>query len=170
MGNRISQKQKWGVSESQPLTKTPTQIHVQYVQSSYLQGFLGSSAGKEPACNAGDPSSIPESGSSCGEGIGYPLQYSWASLVAQMAKNQPAMLETWVQFLGWEDLLEEGMATCSNILAWRIPMDRGAQWAPWGCTESDTSEWLSTQHIYKSGKSSWNWPPLSMVLWLLSFC
>ena len=49
-----------------------------------------------------------------------------ASLVAQMVKNSPAMWETWVQSLGWEDLLEEGLATLSSILAWRIPMDRGA--------------------------------------------
>ena len=54
-------------------------------------------------------------------GIGYPLQYSWASLVAQTVKNPPAMQETWVRSLGWEDLLEEGMATHSSILAWRIP-------------------------------------------------
>ena len=69
---------------------------------------------------------IPESGSSSGEGIGYPLQYSWASLMAQLVKNLPVMLETWVGSLGWEDTLEEGMATHSSILAWRIPMDRGA--------------------------------------------
>ena len=56
-----------------------------------------------------------------GEGIGYPLQYSWASLVAQLVKNLPAMLETWVLSLGWEDPLEKGKATHSNILAWRIP-------------------------------------------------
>ena len=61
-----------------------------------------------------------------GEGIGYPLQYSWASLVAQMVKNPPAEQETWVQSLGWEDSLEEGMATRFSILAWRIPMDRRA--------------------------------------------
>ena len=61
-----------------------------------------------------------------GEGIGYPLQYSWASLVTQMVKNLPAMWETWVRSLGWEGPLEEGMATHSSILAWRIPMDRGA--------------------------------------------
>ena len=54
-------------------------------------GFPGSSAGKESACNAGDPSSIPGSGRSAGEGINYPLQYSWASLVAQLVKNLPAM-------------------------------------------------------------------------------
>ena len=59
-------------------------------------GFLGSSAGKESACNAGDSSSIPGSGRSAAEGIGYPLQYSWASLVAQLVKNPPAMRETWV--------------------------------------------------------------------------
>ena len=58
--------------------------------------------------------------------IVYSLQYSWASLVAQMVKNPPAMRETWVQSPGWKDSLEEGMATHSNILAWRIPMDRGA--------------------------------------------
>ena len=71
-------------------------------------GFPGSSACKEFACNAGDPNSIPGLGSSPREGIGYPLQYSWASLVAQMVKNLPAMQETPIQFLGWEDLLEKG--------------------------------------------------------------
>ena len=80
-------------------------------------GFPGSSAGKESAYNAGDINSIPGSGSSPGEGKDYPLQYSWASLVAQTVKNRPAMWETWVQSLGWEDPLEEGMATHSSILA-----------------------------------------------------
>ena len=55
------------------------------------------------------------------EGIGYPPWYSWSSLVAQMVKNPPAMQETWVQSLDWEDPLEEGMVTHSSILAWRIP-------------------------------------------------
>ena len=64
---------------------------------------------------------IPGSGRSPGEGIGYPLQYSWTSLVAQLIKNLPAMRETWVQSLGWEDPLEKGKATHSSILAWRIP-------------------------------------------------
>ena len=80
-------------------------------------GFPGSSAGKESACNAGDPGSIPGSGRSHGEGEGYPLQYSWAPLVAQTLKNLPAMWETWIQFLGWKDSLEEGTATHSSILA-----------------------------------------------------
>ena len=56
-----------------------------------------------------------------GEGIGYPLQYSWASIAAQMVKNSPAMWETWVRSLGWEYLLEKGKATHSRILDWRIP-------------------------------------------------
>ena len=61
------------------------------------------------------------SGRSGGEGIGYPLQYSWASLVAQLVKNLPAMWEIWVRALGWVDHLEKGKATHSSILAWRIP-------------------------------------------------
>ena len=80
-----------------------------------ILGFPDSSVGKESACNAGDPGSTP------GEGIGYPLQYSWASLMAQLVKNPPAMRETWVQSLGWEDPLEKGKATHFSILAWRIP-------------------------------------------------
>ena len=70
-----------------------------------------------PAVKETQFSSIPGLGRSPGEGIGYPLQYTWASLVAQMVKNLPAMQETWVQFLGWEDPLEEGLATHSSILA-----------------------------------------------------
>ena len=81
------------------------------------RGFPDSSVGKESACNARDPSSIPGSGTSAREGIGYPLQYSWASLVAQLVKNLPAMQETWVQSLGWKDPLEKGKATHSSILA-----------------------------------------------------
>ena len=90
------------------------------------RGFPDSSVGKESACDAGDPALIPGSGRSTGEGIGYPFQYSWASLVAQLVKNLPAVWETWVPSLGWEDLLEKGKATHSSILAWRIPKDRGA--------------------------------------------
>ena len=84
-------------------------------------GFPDSSVGKESACNARDPGSIPGLGRSAGEGIGYPLEYYWASLVAQLVKNQPAMQETPVQFLGQGDPLEKGTATHSSILAWRIP-------------------------------------------------
>ena len=62
-----------------------------------------------------------KTGRSAGEGKGYPLQDSWASLVAQLDKNPPAMQETWVRSQGWEDLLEKGKSTHSSILAWRIP-------------------------------------------------
>ena len=83
--------------------------------------FPSSSVGKESACNAGDPSLIPESEGFAGKGIGYPLQYSWASLMAQLVKNLPAMRKTWVQFLGWEDPLEGDMASHTSIISWRIP-------------------------------------------------
>ena len=77
---------------------------------------------------------IRGSGRFPGEGIGYPLEYSWASLVAQLVKNPPAMWETSVQSLGWEDPLEKGKATYYSILAWRIPR---------GHKVSDTAEQLS---------------------------
>ena len=84
-------------------------------------GLHDSSVGKESACNAGEPGLIPGSGRSTGEGIGYPLQYSWASLVAQLVKNPLAMWETWIQSLDWEDPLEKGKPTHSSILTWKIP-------------------------------------------------
>ena len=93
-----------------------------------MRGFSDSLSGKESTCNTGDPGLIPRSGRSTGEAIGfllqrigYPLQYSWASLVAQVVKNPPAMRETWIQSLSWEDPLEKGKATHPSILAWRIP-------------------------------------------------
>ena len=102
--------------------------------------FVGSSAGKESACHAGDPSLIPGSGGSPGERIGYPL-YSWASLVVQLVENLPAIWETWVWSLGWEDPVEEGMATPSSILSWRIPMARGA----WGAAVHGVAELVMTE-------------------------
>ena len=88
------------------------------------------STGKESTGNAGDSGSIPGLGRPTGEGIGYPLQYSWVSLVDQLVKNPPAMRETWVRSLCWEDSLEKGKATHSSILPWRIPwavLSRGSQ-------------------------------------------
>ena len=105
--------------------------------------FPDSSVGKESASNAGDPGSIPGSGRSAGEGIGYPLQYSWASLVAQLVKNLPAMRETWVQSLGWEDPLEKGKATHSSTLTWRISWTIQSM----GVTKSRTR--LSDFHCHK---------------------
>ena len=104
-----------------------------------MGGFPGGSVDKEFACNAGDPTLTPGLGRSAGEGIGYPLQYSWAFLVAQLVKNPPAVWETWVQSLDWEDPPEKGKATHSGILAWRIP------WTVFhgDHKESNTSERLS---------------------------
>ena len=85
------------------------------------EGFPSGSEVKESTCNAGDVGSISGLRRSPGEGNGNPLQYSWASLVAKLVKNPPAMQEMWVQSLGWEDPLEKGKATHSSILPWRIP-------------------------------------------------
>ena len=96
----------------------------------YTEGFPHSSAGKESACNAGDPSLTPGSGRPSGEGIGYPLQYSWASLVAQTVKNLLAMWGTWVRSWVRKIPLEKGKATHSSI-------------SPWRRKETDTTEPLS---------------------------
>ena len=82
---------------------------------------------------------IPGLGRSAKEGIGYPFQYSWASLVTQLVKNPPATWETWVQSLGWEKPLEKGKAIHSSILAWRIP----CTYSPWGHKVSDMPEQLT---------------------------
>ena len=94
--------------------------------------FPGGSDGKESVCNAGDLGSIPGSGRSPGEGIGYTLQCSWASIVTQLVKNPPAIQETWVQSLGWEDSLGKGKAAHSSILAWKVP------WTVHGVSKSQT--------------------------------
>ena len=91
-------------------------------------GLSDSSVSKEFACNAEDPGSIPGLGRSAGEGIGYPLQHPWASLMAQLVKNLPSVQESWVRFLGWEDPLEKGTVTHSSILAWRIPRTVRGSW------------------------------------------
>ena len=110
-------------------------------------GFPDSSVGKESTRNAGDPSLISGSGRSAGEGIGYPLQYSWASLVAQLVENPPAMQETWVWSLDWEDPLQKGEVTHSNTLAWRIPWP---VYSPWGRKESDTTEQPALLRYYSN--------------------
>ena len=107
--------------------------------SSVSKGFPCSSVGKESACDAGDPGLIPGWGRSLGEGIGYLLQYSWASLVAQLVKSPPAMWETWVWTLGWEDPLEKGKVP--TPVFW--PGEFHGLYSPWGLKESDTTEQLS---------------------------
>ena len=86
-----------------------------------MQELPSGSDGEESICDVGDVGSIPGLGRSLGEGKGYPLQDSLASLVAQTVKNLLAVQETWVRSLGQKDPLEEGMATHSSIFAWRIP-------------------------------------------------
>ena len=106
----------------------------------WYQGFPDSSVGKESTCNAGDPSSTPRLGRYTGEGIGNSLQYSWASLVAQLVKNLPAMQEIWLWSLGWEDLLEKGKAT---PVFWAGEFH--GLYSPWGCKELNTPEQISLQ-------------------------
>ena len=110
-----------------------------------LGGFPDGSVGKESTCNAGDPSSIPGLGRSAGEGIGYPLQYSWASLVTQVVKNLPAMRETWVQSLNWEDPLEKGKGYPLQYSGLENSMD----FIVHGVTQSDTTERLSFHFVIK---------------------
>ena len=100
---------------------SPAFCGVCFVALSRHSGFPGGSAGKESACNAGDPGFDSWVRKIPWRRVGYPLQHSWASLVAQMVNNLPAIRETWVRSLGLEDPLKEGMATHSSILAWRIP-------------------------------------------------
>ena len=112
----------------------------QCLPSYHLQvDFPDSSVGKESTCNAGDPGSIPVPGGSAGEEIGYPLLYSWASLVAQLVKDLTAMQESWVQSLGQEDPLEKGKAT--HLVFW--PGEFQGLYSPWGHKELDMTERLS---------------------------
>ena len=85
---------------------TNTMMYVKSLCVNSLKGFPDNSAGKQSAWYAGDTSLIPRSGRCPGEGRSYPLQYSWASLVAQLIKNPPAIWETWIWSLNWEDPLE----------------------------------------------------------------
>ena len=107
------------------------------------KGFPHSSVGKESTCSAGDPGSIPGLGRSTGEEISYPLQYSWASCVAQLVKNPPAMWETWVRALGREDPLEKEMQPTPVFLPGK-PHGRRTLvgYSPWGLKESNTTERL----------------------------
>ena len=121
-------------------------------------GFPGSSAVKEPTCNAGDLNSIPGSGRFPGGGIVYPLQYYRASLVTQTVKNLPAMWETWVQSVGWEDPLKEVMATHSSSCLENPHGQRSlVGCSPWRRKVSDTPERLSTaqQVVYPLQSSSY---------------
>ena len=110
------------------------------------QPWLHSSVGQESACNARDPNLIPASGRSPGENIGYPLQYLWASLVAQLVKNPPAMRESWVQPLGLEDPLERKWQSTLVLSPREFHGQRSLVGSsPWSHKELDTTEQL---HFY----------------------
>ena len=110
-----------GVTQSWTRLKRHSSSSSSSSSSVCIWAFPGSSAGKESTRNVGDPGWIPGSGRSAGEGIGNTQQYSWASLLAQMVKNPPAMWETWVRSLDWEGSLEKETATHCSVQAWRIP-------------------------------------------------
>ena len=132
----------------------------------FSRGFPGSSVGKEPACKSGNPSSISGSGRSPREGISHQLQYSWASLVAQMLKNLPVMQETWVWSLAWQDphgnpfqysCLENSM----NRGAWQATLHGVAESRTWlsdfhvpGCPEARTLHFYSRGHRFSPGQGS----------------
>ena len=119
-----------------------------------------SSVSKESACNAGDPGLIPGLRRS-GEGRGSPLQYSWSSLVVQLAENPPAMQETWIWSLGWEDPLEKGTDTHSSILPWRL-------YSPWNFKMLDMTEQFSLHFTSPSIKNKYQATiNMSLALWWL---
>ena len=109
---------------------------VSFIVSSFLMilGFPDSSLGKESTCNAGDPGSIPGSGKSTGQGIGYKLLYSWAVLVAQLVKNLPEVWETQVRKIPWR------RKRLPTPVFW--PGEFHGLYSPWGRKESDTTEQL----------------------------
>ena len=94
---------------------------------------------KESACNAGDPGLIPGSGRSSGEGVGYPLQYSWVFLVAELVKNPPAMRETWIR--SWVGKIPWRRERLPTPVFW--PRAFHGLYSPWGCKELNMTEWLS---------------------------
>ena len=110
-----------------------------------IMGFPDSSVGKESTCNAGDPSSIPGSGRFAGEGIGYPLQYSWASLVAQLVKNLSAAWERRPGFDSWVGKIPWKREWLPIPVFW--PGEFYGLYSPWGYKESDITEWLSLHTI-----------------------
>ena len=124
--------------------------------------FPGSSASKESASYAGDPGLISRSGRSAGEGIGYPLQYSWTPLVAQVINNLPAMWETWVQSMGWEGKGKFDPGRRERPLTpvfW--PREFHGLYSPRGHKELDTTEQLSLS-LQETYKGNFVWYSISM--------
>ena len=140
----------------------------QLIKNNYLywlpRGFPGSSACKESALNAENSSSIPGLRRFPGEGISYPHQYSWASLVAQTVKNPPAMWDTWFPSQSWEDTLEELMQPTPIFLPEESHGQRSlAGYSPWGRKELDMTERLST-HTHWLPKLCWTWNRIICII------
>ena len=108
--------------------------------------LIHSSVGKEPTCNAGDPGLLPGLGRSSGEGKGYPLQHSWAFLVAQLLKNPPTMQKTWVRSLGWEDWRRDRLLT---PVFW--PGEFHGLYSPWG--HRVRHNWVTSTFTFSSKPS-----------------
>ena len=133
--------------------------HDLVTEQQVMWGFPDSSVGKESACNAGDPGSIPGLGRSTGEVIGYPLQYSWAFLVAQLVKNLHAMWETWVWSL--DGTIPWRRRRLPTLVFW--PGEFHGLYSLWGHRESDTTEWLSL-----SQQVMWPWKNYYSLCFLIS--
>ena len=147
MGKQWKQWQILFSWTSKPLLIVTAAMKLKYLLLRRKKSFPYSSGGKESTCNAGDPSLIPGSGRSSGERIGYPLQYSWASLVAQMVNNPPTMQETWVRSL--EDSSGGGHGNPLQYSCLENPHGQRSLvgYSPWGRKESDTTKQLSpAQH------------------------
>ena len=137
-----------------PWTEEPSKLQSMGLQRVFIIVAIYSSVGKESAFNAGDPSSFPGSGRSAGEGIGYPLGDSWASLVAQLVKNPPAVWETW--FSPWVVKIPWKRKRLPTLVFW--PGEFHGLYSPWDHKESDATERLSlslrkkeTEQIFPCG-------------------
>ena len=133
-------------------------IKINKKKSIIQSGLPDSSVGKESACNTGDPCWIPGQEDPLEKGSATHFPFSWASLVAQLVKKPPAMLETWVRSLGWEDLLEKGKATHSSILDWRIP------WTSWSMeSQRFRYDWATFTITVQSTVSKARWANLTRL-------
>ena len=120
-----------------------------------ISGFPDSSVGKESACNAGDPGLICGSGGSAGEGIGYPLQYSWTCLIAQLINNLPAMWENWVWFLGCEKSPGEGNSYPLQYSGLENSMDYTVYRVTNSRTQQVTVTWTISMNAIKNTLYIW---------------
>ena len=138
------------------------QLHVKVLISIFKEkkkeAFPHSAIGKESTCNAGGPGLIPESGRSAGKGIGYPLQYPWASLVAQLVKNPPAVRETWIQ--SWVGKIPWRREELPTPVLW--PGEFHGLYRPWGQQRVEHNWVTLTQRKIKFTSYSWLYCPQTL--------